>query len=148
MVPDDMMTGVVMVEVNLAYHQAGFTHIEVDINSLGDFAEALRQELAVNLAPALQKIIPQLDTAHFAVHAELRPDLAYTRTYYVDYLKSARELLLAVMAGTEQLASSADKIAAAYAEVDQFAKIKADDVHRVLPEIKPSATSSGKPIPL
>jgi hypothetical protein len=137
-----------MLSISAAYESAGFQRIEVDINSLDDFAAALRQELNTNLIPALRTIIPELGQAHFAVHPELRADLGTTRTDYEEYLASAKNLLLAVMAGTEQLAESAEKIAAAYSKADQFARIKADDVHRVLPDIKPSATSSGKPIAL
>jgi len=137
-----------MLSISAAYESAGFQHIEVDINSLDDYAAALRQELNTNLIPALRTIIPELGQAYFAVHPELRADLGTTRSNYEEYLESAKKLLLAVMAGTQQLADSAEKIAAAYSKSDQFARIKAEDVHRVLPNIKPSATSSGKPIAL
>jgi hypothetical protein len=117
-----------------AYEFSDLQKIEVDINSLSDFAYAMRREYE-SLRLAWDHIIGPLgDGAQFGFAAEL--DLAEKRSMYAKYLDQARVLLSSVMEGTNQLSHAADQIAANYSRADQFARLQADDVTSVLPEIK------------
>jgi hypothetical protein len=131
--------------VDVAYSVAGFERIEVDINSLSDFASALRREVEVNLKPCLDRIGKTLDRPYFGNEPVL--DLGDKRTTYDDYMSQTKIFLQNIMMGTVQLAQAADNIAASYREADQFAQIKAEDVTSVLPAI-PAPPPSGPNRPI
>jgi hypothetical protein len=127
-----------------AYSETGFQKIEVDIKSLSDFAHALRREFEENLLPAWERIGPTLDQgAQFGFSEEL--DLGEKRTVYDGYLRQAKLFLRDIIEGTDQLARAAEQIGANYSRADQFAKVQADDVHSVLPEVQqPSSGSNSR----
>jgi hypothetical protein len=129
--------------IDEAYHVSGLERIEVDINSLSDFARAMRREYD-NLQSAWHVIVQPLGKGpQFGFTPEL--DLTEKRSTYTRYLDQARALLTSAMEGTNQLGHAADQIAANYSRADQFAKLQTDDVTRVLPEIKTEPTPRSLP---
>src|SRR5205823_12059064 len=114
-----------------AYEISGMEKIEVDISSLSDFATAMQREYR-NLQHAWDKIIPPLANGpQFGFDPTL--DLGEKRAAYDAYLKQAQLLLRNVIEGTNQLSYAAERIAANYSRADQFAKLRAADVNKVLP---------------
>jgi hypothetical protein len=127
--------------VDEAYAIAGFRTIDVDIQSLSDFAAALRQEVEVNLKPAWERISALLDQPRFGRSDEL--GLGEKRSAYDGYLEGARLYFQNVITGTVQLADAAETIAAHYRETDQFTAIEVGDVTEVLPTV----AAPGRPTP-
>jgi hypothetical protein len=136
--------------VSLSAEQArgllDFKMIDVNITSLTDFAEALRQEIAKNVEPVWNQIRPTLleDKPWFGNSAEL--ELGPKRSEYERYLRSARTLVFNIMEGMRQLADAAEAIGSAYREADQFAQVTSGDVERRLPTIQ-TTTASTEPQP-
>jgi len=125
--------------VEQAYANTGFHRIDVDINSLSDFADALRQELTENLYPAWQKINNLLisDGPQFGNSPSL--DLGAKRTTYYTYLQETKEFLRNVINGVAQFAQSADEIGQRYQRADQFSRITVTDVTNILPDVRGAA---------
>jgi hypothetical protein len=125
--------------VERAYANTGFHRIDVDINSLSDFADALKRELTENLYPAWQKINNTLidDGPQFGNTPAL--DLGDKRTMYNLYLQETKDFLRNVINGVAQFAQSADEIGRRYQRSDQFAEITVTDVTSVLPDVRSAA---------
>lgn len=124
--------------IDLAYQNSGLHRIDVDINSLSDFADALRREYTENLIPAWKKISTDLVNPgpQFGVSPEL--DLDDKRVDYQRSVDRAATFLRNVIAGVYQLAESAEEIGRRYQRADQFAKVNLGDVTSVLPSVPPA----------
>jgi hypothetical protein len=130
--------------IDEAYQVSGLQKIEVDINSLSDFADVMRREFQ-NLQNVFDAIDEPLGRGpQFGFDPSL--DLGEKRSTYHTYLAQARELLQNVIKGTEQLSYAADQIAANYSRADQFAKVQAADVNKILPEIKADRPGPSGPL--
>lgn len=129
------------IPVDEAYALAGLQKLEVDIRSLADFADALRQEVDINLKPAWTRISAVLDEPRFGRSDEL--GLGYKRSLYDTYIQDAKLFFQNVITGTVQLAEAADRIGAAYGRTDADAGIQVTDVTAVLP----ATTSPYRPPP-
>src|SRR5437588_2293118 len=114
--------------VEQAYANTGFHRIDVDINSLSDFADALRQELTENLYPAWQKINNLLisDGPQFGNSPSL--DLGAKRTTYYTYLQETKEFLRNVINGVVQFATLADAIGHLYTQAAHYTWITVPDI--------------------
>ena len=125
--------------VEQAYKNLDFQRIDVDINSLSDFADALNQELTDHLYPAWTHISKMLldDGPQFGNNPAL--ELGDKRTTYHLYLQETKDFLRNVINGVHQFAQSADEIGRRYQRSDQFSKITVADVTSVLPDVRGAA---------
>lgn len=121
------------------YDLAQFEYIDVDIVSLGDFADALQAEVDTNLVPALERLTAQVQVGpRFGLSPQLDQVADKAFNTYGDYLLAANTLFANLVEGTRQLAAAARQIGAGYGGADQFSQIRAEDVAAVLPPVPPS----------
>src|SRR5690348_13171450 len=114
--------------VERAYASTGFHRIDVDINSLSDFADALRRELNENLYPAWNKINNMLIDHGPQFGNSPTLELGPKRSLYNGYLQETRDFLRNVIEGVYQFAASADEIGRRYQRADQFSMVTMADV--------------------
>lgn len=131
-------------DIERAQAESGFTRIEVDITSLGDFAKALRREVEENLRPAWGTIEPTLDQPAFGLSPLL--ELDDKRLMYEEYLLGAKDLFRSLIDGVEQLAWAAERIAADYQGADQLAQVTTDRVWAELPNLPMPTVRSDIPV--
>jgi hypothetical protein len=105
--------------------------LEVDLETLAQFAKALRDEVELNFGPHLTRILGELDDGQVPFQAKAGfLELAAAQLTYGDSRDRAVELLDAYAKGTRALADAADAVAAHYRGGDAFARATMDDVQR------------------
>jgi hypothetical protein len=133
--PDEQRRRVHERAVDQAYQNLGLQRIDVDINSLSDFADVLMREYHEHLLPAWDNINKKLIAGgpQFGNSPDL--ELGKKRTDYATYLRETQEFLRSVIMGVYQFAQSAKEIGGRYQRADQFARVTIGDVTSVLPNI-------------
>jgi hypothetical protein len=105
--------------------------IEVDLETLAQFAKALQDEVDLNFAPHMMRILANLDGGQAPFEArDGFLELATAQMTYGDSRDRAVELLDAHVKGTRALAAAADAIAARYRSSDAYARATLTDVQQ------------------
>lgn len=111
----------------------GLVQIEVDVSSLSAFSRALTAEIEANLAVLRAALAVEWERGPQFGRSELLGEAVERRGEYGRQLADMKRLYDNLVLGARQLAWGAEQIGAAYAESDQFAKVRAEDVAAVLP---------------